>query len=43
VKIEMRFSEDNAWKNAVVFVLLSQKMKIILSIGKKYTFHYKNH
>jgi|GEM_PF-5514844 len=28
VKTEMCFSEDNALKNAVVFVLLSQKMKI---------------
>jgi len=28
VKIKMCFSKDNALKNPVVFVLLSQKMKI---------------
>ena len=29
MKIKMCFSKDNALKNPVVFVLLSQKMKII--------------
>lgn len=31
------------WKNPAVFVLLSQKMKIIVYDDEKYTFHYKNH
>lgn len=30
-------------ENHVVFVLLSQKMKIIFQYHKKYTIHYKNH
>jgi len=41
IKIKKCFFKDNALKNPVVFVLLSQKMKIILSYGESIHFIIK--